>query len=103
MNSFGHFFYRESIYPEKETTTLRSTTTTSTETVINKEEREDQKEVTVRDEDVAEIKRKNSLMKEMKGFLRIVEKFTNITDLPTEPEIDIMSFRIRAVSVLKIL
>ena len=95
----GTFFYRESIYPEKETTTLRSTTTTSTETPINKEGHEDQKEVTVRDEDVAEIKRKTSLMNEMKGFLRIVEKFTNVPDLPTEPEIDIMSFRIRAVSV----
>ena len=95
------FFCRESIYPEIETTTLRSTTTTSTETVVNKVQKENQKEVTVRDEDVAETKRKNSLMKEMKGFLRIVEKFTNITDLPTEPEIDIMSFRIRAVSLYK--
>ena len=66
---------------------------------MNKVEHEDQKEVTIRDEDVAETKRKTSLMKEMKGFLRIVEKFTNITDLPTEPEIDIMSFRIRAVSL----
>ena len=96
---FNIFYNSESIYPEIETTTLPSTTTTTTEKIAKEKEVEDHAEQVVTP-DRKNTKKNTSLMKEMKGFLRIIQKFTNTSDLPNDPEIDQMDFRIRSVSLI---
>lgn len=64
---------------------------------MEEEEVEDKKEAMVVSDD--DNKRKEeSLKKELSGFLRIVTKFTNISDLPKDPEIGQLDFRIRSVN-----
>ena len=85
-----------SIYDVIETTTVTTTTVTTTVTAEKENEAEDKKEPVITS-DGEDERRKQSLKKEMNGFLRIVTKFTNISDLPNDPEIGQLDFRIRSV------
>ena len=70
---------------------------TTTVTAEKEKEVEDKNEAIVTSDEKDE-KQTQSLKKEMNGFLRIVTKFTNISDLPNDPEIGQLDFRIRSVS-----
>ena len=103
MFCFRNFPNSGSIYPEIETTTQSTTTTTTTENIDKKkEEKEKQNAVDISDK--IKEKRTESLKAEMRGFLGIITKFTDLDSLPKDEvtnektEIDQTTFRIRAVS-----
>ena len=79
---------------------MPSTTTSTTEKIEKEKEVEEPAEQVVIS-DRKSTKKKTSMMNEMKGFLRIIQKFTNTSDLPNDPEIGQKDFRIRSVSLVK--
>lgn len=87
-----------SIYPKLETTTQPSTTTTSTEKNDEQKESKENKKAVDTSAGMDENRKKSLLTAEMRGFLDIITKFTDLESLPKDPEIDEMTFRIRAVS-----
>ena len=90
------FYHSASIY-DIATTTLATTTIKTTTTAMKEKEIEEKKEVIIAS-DGSNKRSEESLKKELSGFLRIVTKFTNVSDLPKDTQIDQLDFRIRTVS-----
>ena len=89
--------YSASIYDIATTTIATTTIKTTTTTAMKEKEIEDKKEITIAS-DGNKKRSEESLKKELSGFLRIVTKFTNVSDLPKDTQIDQLDFRIRTVS-----
>ena len=93
------YFLRNSgsIYPVPDTTTLPSTTTTYAPEDSDNDEGEEKAKITEVSSSSKEDKKK-SLTAEMKGFLKIITKFTDMKSLSNDVQIAPRDFSIRAVS-----
>ena len=76
---------------------MPSTSTTTTEKDVKKEETKE-KDNAGNPSDGMDENRKKSLTAEMRGFLDIITKFTDIKSLPQDIEIDQWTFAVRTVS-----
>ena len=90
------FNHSASIY-DIATTTVATTTIKTTTAAMKEKEIEEKKEVIIAS-DSNNKRSEESLKKELSGFLRIVTKFTNVSDLPKDAQIGQLDFRIRTVS-----
>ena len=89
-----------SIYPVPITTTTPATTTTApveSDEATQKPNKKDKGDISVKDGNDDKVAK--SLKAEMKGFLEIITKFTDLTSLPVENHIGQRDFSIRAVSI----
>ena len=87
-----------SIYPVPDTTTMPSTTATyAPDDSDNKDARGEKAKITGVSSSSVEDK-KMSLTAEMKGFLKIITKFTDMKSLSNDVQIAPRDFSIRAVS-----
>ena len=89
--------YSASIYDIATTTVATTTIKSTTTTAMKEKEIEDKKEAIIAS-DGNNKRSEESLKKELSGFLRIVTKFTNVSDLPKDTQIGQLDFRIRTVS-----